>query len=208
METQSANQKTECDEEKDKLTETVAYSSTSNNSTETEPYDVGESDTEKDNIVECDNSNAKIGDSNAKIGDSNSECNDTKSDKDKKMTDLRLDFQEAFQSSSAEENSEENVPKGTVQKGDHVLMVGLHKKLPAVVGDKLDEEFIEVNFYSKTKEKGWAMLEVLHVVKLEEIEKVISPPKINYVSQTRAFLEFEGLDNIMVTESSDTSFYI
>ena len=87
-------------------------------------------------------------------------------------------------------------------------MAGLHKKLPAVVGDKLDDEFIEVNFYSKTKEKRWAMLEVLHVIKVEEIEKVISPPKINYVSRTRAFLEFEGLDDIMLTESSDTSFHI
>ena len=85
METQSANQKTECDEEKDKLTETVAYSSTSNNSTETEPYGVFKSDTEKDNIVEYDNNNAEIGDSNTKIGDSNAECNDTKSDKDKKI---------------------------------------------------------------------------------------------------------------------------
>ena len=124
------------------------------------------------------------------------------------MTGLRSDFQEAFQSSLAEENSEENVPKGTVQKGDHVLVAGPHKKLPAVVGDKFDDEFIEVNFYSKTKEKGWAILEVLHVIKLEEIEKVISPPKINYVSRTRTFLEFEGLDDIVVTESSDTSFNI
>ena len=133
METQSANQKTECDEEKDKLTETVACSSTSNNSTETEPHGVGESDTEKDNIVECDNSNAKISDSNAKIGNSNGECNETTSDKDKKLTDLKLCSQEAFQSSLAEENSQENVAKGTFQKGDHVLVAGPNKKLPAVV---------------------------------------------------------------------------
>ena len=118
---------------------------------------------------------------------------------------MKSDFQEAFQSSSAEENSQENVAKGTFQKGDHVLVAGLNKKLPAVVGDSLDDDFIEVNFYSKTKDKGWAMLEVLHVIKKDEIEKVISPPKINYVSQTRAFLEFEGLDDIVVTESSDTS---
>ena len=196
--------KTECDEEKDKSTETVGYCA-SNNSTETEPYGVGESDTEK---VERDNSNAKISDSNAKISDSNAECNDTISDKDQKMTDLKSDFQEAFQSSSAEENSHEIVPKKTFQKGDHVLVAGPNKKLPAVVGDRLEDDFIEVNFYSKTKDKGWKMLEVLHVIKVEEIEKLIKPPKINYVSRTRAFLEFEGLDDVVVTESSDTSFDI
>ena len=169
---------------------------------------MGKSDTEKDNIVERDNSNTKISDSNAKIGNSNGECNETTSDKDKKLTDLKSDFQEAFQSSSAEENSQENVAKGTFQKGDHVLVAGPNKKLPAVVGDSLDDDFIEVNFYSKTKDKGWAILEVLHVIKKDEIEKVISPPKINYVSRTRAFLEFERLDDIMVTESSDISFDI
>ena len=47
-----------------------------------------------------------------------------------------------------------------------------------------------------------------HVIKVEEIEKLIKPPKINYVSRTRAFLEFEGLDDVVVTESSDTSFDI
>ena len=152
--------KTECDEEKDKSTETVGYS-TSNNSTETEPYGVGESDTEK---VDRDNSNTKISNSNTKISESNAECNETISDKDQKMTDLKLDFQEAFQSSSAEENSQEIVPKKTFQKGDRVLMAGPNKKLPAVVGDRLEDDFIEVNFYSKTKDKGWKMLEVLHVM--------------------------------------------
>ena len=77
-----------------------------------------------------------------------------------------------------------------------------------MVGHRLEDDFIEVNFYSKTKDKGWKMLEVLHVIKVEEIEKFIKPPKINYVSRTRAFLEFEGLDDVVVTESSDTSFDI
>ena len=44
---------------------------------------MGESDNEKDNIVERDNSNAKISDSNTKIGNSNGEYNETTSDKDK-----------------------------------------------------------------------------------------------------------------------------
>ena len=58
------------------------------------------------------------------------------------------------------------------QKGDHVLVKGQNRKLPALVGDKVngDGEFVEVNFYTKTKDKGWKMLEVLHVIKIKEIE--------------------------------------
>ena len=108
-----------------------------------------------------------------------------------------------------EENVKKVAPDVEFKKGDHVLVVGTNKKLPALVGDFLeDEEYVEVNFYSKTKERGWSLLQILHVVKTSEVEKVINAPKINQVSRTRAFLEFEDVADLSVTESSDTSFDI
>ena len=94
-------------------------------------------------------------------------------------------------------------------KGDHVLVSGIKRKMPALLGDKLDDsDYVEVNFYSKTVEKGWHMLEVMHVVKYTEIERKIGPPIINKISRTRAFLEFPDLKDLSFTESSDTSFDI
>ena len=96
------------------------------------------------------------------------------------------------------------------QKGDHVLVKGQNRKLPALVGNKVngDGEFVEVNFYTKMKDKGWKMLEVLHVIKIKEIERRIERPTLNYVSRTRAFLDFPDLTDLNCMESSDTSFDI
>ena len=63
-------------------------------------------------------------------------------------------------------------------------------------------------FFNKTKDKGWQMLEVVHVVKMLKIEKKIAPPKIVNLSRTRAYLEFDDLLNMSVSEASDTSFDI
>ena len=91
------------------------------------------------------------------------------------------------------------------QKGDHVLISGVKRKLPALLGDKVNsddfdsEEYVEVNFFTKTKEKGWRMLDVIHVVKMSEVEKKIKPPKITHVSRTWCFLEFEELHDLSVS---------
>ena len=52
------------------------------------------------------------------------------------------------------------------------------------------------------------MLDVIHVVKMSEVEKKIEPPKITHVSRTRCFPEFEELHDLSVSEGSDTSFDI
>ena len=89
------------------------------------------------------------------------------------------------------------------QKGDHVLVVGVKRKLPTLLGDKVpndesdDGEYVEVNFFNRTKDRGWRILEVVHVVKMSEIESL---------SRTRCYLEFEDLLNLSVC--SDTSFDI
>ena len=124
---------------------------------------------------------------------------------------MKLDYTQAFKhDDSVSVGSGSGKDSNTsYEKGDHVLVSGTKRKLPALLGDKLDEEdYVEVQFYNKTKDKGWSMLNVVHVVKMSEIEKKISPPKINHVSRTRAFLEFKDLENLSLTESSDTSFDI
>ena len=92
--------------------------------------------------------------------------------------------------------------------GDHILVCGINRKIPAMLGEKLDDEYVYVNFYTKTKEKGWHMLEVQHCIKYSEIEKKIKTPNINKISRSRAFLEFTDLNDMSFTESSDTSFDI
>ena len=73
---------------------------------------------------------------------------------------------------------------------DHVLVVGINRKLPAVLGNRVpsdgndDGDYVEVNFFNKTKDRGWQILEVVHVVKMSEIEKKIAPPKIVTISRT------------------------
>ena len=82
-------------------------------------------------------------------------------------------------------------------------------KMPAQLGDRLeDEEYIEVNFYSKMKEKGWHMSDMIHVIKYLEIERKIQMPTIHKISRSHAFLEFTDLQEMSFTESSDTSFDI
>ena len=120
---------------------------------------------------------------------------------------LLKDFTEAFEKKSDNRSGKESLE--TFKKGNHVLVAGTNRKLPAIMGDRLEEDdFVEVTFYRKTKDKGWSMLDVIHVVKLSEIERKISPPTINVLSRTRAFLEFKDLEDMSVTESSDTSFDI
>ena len=46
------------------------------------------------------------------------------------------------------------------------------------------------------------------MMSLSEIECKISPPTINVLSRTRAFLEFKDLEDMSVTESSDMTFDI
>ena len=117
------------------------------------------------------------------------------------------DFTEAFKKKSDNGSGKESLE--TFKKGDHVPIAGTNRKLPAIMGDRLEEDnFVEVTFYWKTKDKGWSMLDVIHVVKLSEIECKISPPTINVLIRTRAFLEFKDLEDMSVTESSDTSFDI
>ena len=117
------------------------------------------------------------------------------------------DFTEAFKKKSDNGSGKESLE--TFEKGDHVLIAGTNRKLPAMMGDRLEEDnFVEVTFYWKTKDTGWSMLDVIHVVKLSEIEHKISPPTINVLIRTRAFLEFKDLEDMSVTESSDTSFDI
>ena len=55
---------------------------------------------------------------------------------------------------------------------DHVLVVGKNRKLLAVVRNRLQEDdFVEVNFYTKTKNKGWSMLDMIQVIKMSEMER-------------------------------------
>ena len=123
------------------------------------------------------------------------------------LNQVKEDFTQLFEHKSDNGSSKESLE--TFEKGDHVLVVGTNRKLPIIMGDRLEEDdFVEVTFYRKTKDKGWSMLDVLHVVKLSEIECKISPPTINILSRTRAFLEFKDLEDLNVTESSDTSFDI
>ena len=123
------------------------------------------------------------------------------------LNQVKEDFTDAFKQKSDNGNGKESLE--TFKKGDHVLVAGTNRKLPAIVGDRLEEDdFVEVTFYQKTKDKGWSMLDVIHVVKISEIERKISPPTINVLSRTRAFLEFKDLGDMSVTESSDTSFDI
>ena len=123
------------------------------------------------------------------------------------LNQVKEDFTQAIEHKSVNGSSKESLE--TFEKGDHVLVAGTNRKLPAMVGDRLEEDdFVEVTFYRKTKDKGRSMLDVLHVVKLSEIECKISPPTINILSRTRAFLEFKNLEDLSVTESSDMSFDI
>ena len=123
------------------------------------------------------------------------------------LNQVKEDFTDAFKQKSDNGNGKESLE--TFEKGDHVLVAGTNRKLPTIVGDRLEEDdFVEVTFYRKTKDKGWSMLDVIHVVKISEIECKISPPTINVLSRTRAFLEFKDLGDMSVTESSDTSFDI
>ena len=120
---------------------------------------------------------------------------------------LLKDFTQAFEKKSDNGSGKESLE--TFKKGDHVLVAGTNRKLSTIMGDRLEEDdFVEVTFYRKTKDKGWSMLDVIHVVKLSEIEHKISPPTINVLSRTRAFMEFKDLEDMSVTESSDTSFDI
>ena len=113
------------------------------------------------------------------------------------------DFTEAFKKKSDNGSGKESLE--TFEKGDHVLIAGTNRKLPAIMGDRLEEDnFVEVTFYWKTKDKGCSMLDVIHVVKLSEIERKISPPTINVLIRTRAFLEFKDLeDNHLDNHSSN-----
>ena len=123
------------------------------------------------------------------------------------LNQVKEDFTDAFEPKSDNGSGKESLE--TFQKGDHVVVAGTNRKLPTIVGDRLEEDdFVEVTFYRKTKDKGWSMLDVLHVVKLNEIERKISPPTINVLSRTRAFLEFKDLEDLSVTESSGMSFDI
>ena len=46
------------------------------------------------------------------------------------------------------------------EKGEHILISGTKCKLPALLSKRLQEEdFVEVQFYTNTKEKGWSMLD-------------------------------------------------
>ena len=123
------------------------------------------------------------------------------------LNQVKEDFTQVLENKSENGSSKESLE--TFKKGDHVLVAGTNRKLPAIMGDRLEEDdFVEVTFYWKTKDKGWSMLDVLHVVKLSEIERKILPPTINVLSRTRAFLEFKDLEDLSVTESSDMSFDI
>ena len=120
---------------------------------------------------------------------------------------MKEDLTQVFEHKSDNRSGKESLE--TLEKGNHVLVAGTNRKLPSIMGDRLEEDdFVEVTFYWKTKDKGWLMLDVLHVVKLSEIECKISPPTFNVLSRTQAFLEFKDLEDMSVTESSDTSFDI
>ena len=171
----------------------------------------GESEPNKDIVTEHkENSGSET--EGFSFGDDKGDSNVTGSGKSNVTKEMLLnqvkeDFTEAFEKKSDNGSSKESLE--TFQKGDHVLVAGVNRKLPAIVGDRLEEDdFVEVNFYRKTKDKGWSILDVVHVVKLNEIERKISPPTINVLSRTRAFLEFKDLEDMSVTESSDTSFDI
>ena len=156
--------------------------------------------------------NADNADSNTDNADSNAD----NADKGKEIEKIKLDIQKVFGVEKQKTPTKLFVNKNVnvFQKGDHVLISGVKRKLPALLGDKVNsddsdsEEYVEVNFFTKTKEKGWRMLDVIHVVKMSEVEKKIEPPKITHVSRTRCFLEFEELHDLSVSEGSDTSFDI
>ena len=81
------------------------------------------------------------------------------------MTNLskELTFTEAFEKKSDNGSGKESLE--TFEKGDHVLVAGTNRKLSTIMGDRLEEDdFVEVTFYQKTKDKGWSMFDVIHVV--------------------------------------------
>ena len=185
--------------------------------------DVGKTDSDIRNIVtdittklESEDSTVGYSDSHAN-SDANSNAN---SDADQKkiqhLETVKTKYNEVFgeleekKVETVEEEKVETVEeeKPTFQIGDHVLVVGKNRKQPAVLGDPVDADYTEVSFYTKTKDKGWHMLSVTHVVKFSEIERKIRPPNIQKISRTRAFLEFPDLVDLSFTESSDTSFDI
>ena len=99
------------------------------------------------------------------------------------LNQVKEHFTQAFEHKSDNGSSKESLE--IFKKGDHILVAGTNRKLPTIMGDRLEEDdFVEVTFYRKTKDKGWSMLDVLHVVKLSEIEHKILPPTINVLSRT------------------------
>ena len=181
----------------------------------------GEVDDETQNKISNDSSATEgyceNGDSHANSHANNHGSDDSHGDshgvseKVKKLEELKDNFEDV-----TGKNKEENQVKDEVEKveeckyemGDHILVCGINRKMPAMLGEKLDDEFVYVNFYTKTKEKGWHILEVQHCIKYSEIEKKIKAPNINKISRSRAFLEFTDLNDMSFTESSDTSFDI
>ena len=177
--------------------------------------DVGKTDSDIRNIVTDIDTNLESEDSTVGYSDShaNSDANsNANSDADQKkiqhLETVKTKYNEVF--GELEEKKVETVEeeKPTFQIGNHVLVVGKNRKQPAVLGDPVDADYTEVSFYTKTKDKGWHMLSVTHVVKFSEIERKIRPPNIPKISRTRAFLEFPDLVDLSFTESSDTSFDI
>ena len=185
--------------------------------------DVRKTDSDIRNIVT--NINTKLESEDSTIGYSDSHANsdansNANSDADQKkiqhLETVKTKYNEVFgeleekKVETVEEEKVETVEeeKPTFQIGDHVLVVGKNRKQPAVLGDPVDADYTEVSFYTKTKDKGWHMLSVTHVVKFSEIERKIRPPNIQKISRTRALLEFPDLVDLSFTESSDTSFDI
>ena len=166
------------------------------------------------------NCDTTVGYSDGNSNADNDAHNDSDADSDaagkkiKSLNDVKESYDDVFgemqseKSEKAETEVKTQSQKIIFEQGDHVLIAGKNRKQPAVVGEKVDTEYTEVTFYTKTKDKGWHMLDVSHVVKYSEIDRKITPPTIQQISRRRAFLEFPDLKDLSFTESSDTSFDI
>ena len=155
----------------------------SNDSKETIGYSDGENSALANNGG---NADSKDGNADSNVGNANSNTR-----KDEEMEKIKSEMNIVFgQKNSDSKKAFVDSNVDVFQKGDHVLVVGIKRKLPAVLGDRIPsdesdgEDYVEVNFFNKTKDRGWQMLDVVHVVKMSEVEKKIAPPRIVNVSRT------------------------